>query len=509
MTTLVQTRQPLQVLSMSNQPKRRRSSRLAAYDEQDGDFHFTRGSKRVKTEQPAPIPEDEPAPTPPAPAPAPAPRKGRPPKQNKDREAPPPQQQPPAPKRSSKRRSSQITTQQEEAPPPPPPPQRSTRQRTRTSLENIEKEETTAKATTKKATNGVSRKQQRIVEEPPEDAAQSTPTDMHRGGRGGDNASESKKIALPFSDTPIINRNKEMRRKTGGRRSSLGMRGRRASSLIENGHSAIPHKEVDPSQFYKHIEADGLTEPRRMKQLLTWCGERALAEKPPLGSLNSNAILGARAIQDQLLKDFAAKSEFSDWFAREDIPRPPAIVKPNPRNIEHEEKIRELEERIKRLKAEKKTWQTLKQPPPELPPLFRPASTSSSSLETDIRPLPDASLLDPDEAQVLASLLPTDPSSSSSSSSQSHASMRPRIHARLQALQASLEFKIDRLADSVHKVEQRVTTASRQADRVLGLSAARLKEREDKERAATGTKDMPVMEVLRSLGRILPEGGGG
>ncbi|KAI0012598.1 Mis12-Mtw1 protein family-domain-containing protein [Xylariaceae sp. FL0662B] len=475
MTTLVQTRQPLQVLSMSNQPKRRRSSRLAAYDEQDGDFHFTRGSKRVKTEQPAPIPEDEPAP-----APAPAPRKGRPPKQNKDREAPPQ----PAPKRTSKRRSAQITAQQDET----PPPQRNTRQRTRNSLEKMEKEST-------RATNGVPGKQR--VEAPPEAAAQSTPVEVQRG-KGRDNASESKKIALPFSDTPIINRNKEMRRKTGGRRSSLGMRGRRASSLIEHGHSAIPHKEVSPSQFYKHIEADGLPEPRRMKQLLTWCGERALADKPPLGSLNSNAILGARAIQDQLLKDFASKSEFSDWFAREDIPRPPAIVKPNPRNIEHDEKIVELEERIKRLRAEKKTWQSLKQPPPELPPLFAPSSASFAP-ETNPRPLPDASLLDPDEAQMLASL--HDPSSSSTLS-------RPQIQTRLQSFQATLEFKIDRLVDSVHKVEQRVTTASRQADQVLGLSAARLKEREEKERSSTGTKHMPVMEVLRSLGRILPEGGG-
>lgn len=59
----------------------------------------------------------------------------------------------------------------------------------------------------------------------------------------------------------------------------------------------------------------------------------------------------ARAIQDQLLKDFSARSEFSDWFAREEVPqvpRPPAIVKPNPRNIEHDEQIVTLEERIKR-----------------------------------------------------------------------------------------------------------------------------------------------------------------
>ncbi|KAI2779660.1 Mis12-Mtw1 protein family-domain-containing protein [Daldinia loculata] len=497
MTTLVQTRQPLQALSMSNQsqPKRRRSSRLASYDEQDGDFHFTRGSKRAKT-QPEPIPEDEPAPAPaPAPVPIPLPRRGRP-KQNKDREpqpAPPVQPvQPaqPAPRRNAKRRSTQITSDQDEVQtpaPPPPPPQRTTRKRGRPSVDKTEKEPA-------KVTNGVSKKQkERIEEEVQEEAIQSTPVDEHKG-KGRDNASDSKKIALPFSDTPIINRNKEMRRKTGARRSSLGMRGRRASSLIDNGHSAIPHKAVDPAEFYKHIEAD-LMEPRRMKQLLTWCGERALSEKPPLGSLNSNEILGARAIQDQLLKDFSSKSEFSDWFSREEIPRPPAIVKPNPRNIEHEEKIVALEERVKRLKAEKRAWQSLKQPPPELPPLFPSSDSNSQSL-----PLPDASLLDSEEAQILATL--TDPSTA----------IKPqKIQSRLQALQNSLDFRIDHLSDNVQKLEHRVKTGGLQADRVLALSAARLKEREEKERASAGTKDMPVMEVLRSLGRILPPetGGGG
>lgn len=180
----------------------------------------------------------------------------------------------------------------------------------------------------------------------------------------------AQKIALPFSDTPVINRNKEMRKKGGNggsRRSSLGMRGRRASSLIENGHSAIPHKEVDPSEFYKHIEAESLLEPRRMKQLLTWCGERALCEKPPHGSRGSSAILGgeyhlcfvvrgslaniseiARAIQDQLLKDFGTRPEFSDWFGREDLPRPPVVLKPNPKNLEHDAKIAELETSVQR-----------------------------------------------------------------------------------------------------------------------------------------------------------------
>lgn len=110
---------------------------------------------------------------------------------------------------------------------------------------------------------------------------------------------DATKIALPFADTPIIRRNKEMRKgvENAYRRSSLGNRGRRASSLIDGGKSngkaslfheshfhtdqnvALPHDEVESREFYKHIES-GLPEPRRMKQLLTWCGTRALIEKP-------------------------------------------------------------------------------------------------------------------------------------------------------------------------------------------------------------------------------------
>lgn len=120
-----------------------------------------------------------------------------------------------------------------------------------------------------------------------------TPMDLDRATHSDE--SPPQKIALPFSDTPIINRNRELRKGGGGaRRSSLGMRGRRASSLIENGHSAIPHREVDPAEFYKHIESDSLLEPRRMRQLLTWCGERALSEKPPHGNRGSGAILGGK-----------------------------------------------------------------------------------------------------------------------------------------------------------------------------------------------------------------------
>lgn len=54
-------------------------------------------------------------------------------------------------------------------------------------------------------------------------------------------------------------------------------------------------------------------------------------------------------IKESLLKDFGNKSEFSDWFNREDKLPPPTkvIKKPNPRNIELEENLVGLEARLK------------------------------------------------------------------------------------------------------------------------------------------------------------------
>lgn len=487
----------------------------AVYDEEDGDFIFTRGPKRQK-----PSPKEPPAPTsapPPAPEPQPAPTakkpRGRPSNGLKRAASPTLLNGEGAPSTTSKR----PTRRKLNSSPPPPdepsavPKKRATR-KTRSSTEELAEEGQVvlptrtngAKSTSKdegakKSGRKASRKQPPppVVEE-----AQATPDKVDKLLEKDPHA---QKIALPFSDTPINRKNKEFRKKGGaggggGRRSSMSMRGRRASSLIESGHSAIPHREVGAAEFYKHIEAEGLSEPRRMKQLLTWCGERALSEKPKHGTAGAPAVLGARAIQDALLKDFGSKSEFSDWFSREDEPsdaagkpKRPVVVKPNPINVEHEQKIAALEKRIKRLKETRKSWRALQAPLPQVPPLYPQDGDPKKA------PLPDPSLLDAEEAKMLDFL--TGPSSS-------FANLKTTTRSRLHAVQSGVEFKVDHLADSVHKMDLRVVTAGRQADRVLALGSGRLREREEKEREAVGTKEMPTMEVLRSLSRILPENGG-
>jgi kinetochore protein Mis13/DSN1 len=133
--------------------------------------------------------------------------------------------------------------------------------------------------------------------------------------------------------------------------------------LDANSFAALPHSEVDVSDFYKYIE-QSLPEPRRMKQLLTWCGSRALPEKPSGDVKNANAIMAARAIQQELIDDFASKPELSDWFSRvwqtkgyqrdsaltsiQEETAPPVVKKPNPQNEKNKTTLEELEEEVKR-----------------------------------------------------------------------------------------------------------------------------------------------------------------
>jgi kinetochore protein Mis13/DSN1 len=239
---------------------------IKAYDEEDGDFVFTRGAKRTKT-----------APTEPQPTPAPAPpaKKTRKTKE-KEHDA-----EPVTTVKKPRGRKMSFSTPKEPDTITLPKRRKSTR---RPADQQINGESSTRVNDTDSIDyDAIDMVGASAAEEPSRSTVEVT--------------KQTSVIALPFSDTPIINRNKELRKKGNGtRRSSLGMRGRRASSLIDNGHSAIPHREVDTVEFYKHIEADGLSEPRRMKQLLTWVGERALGEKPSHGDPDSAAYLAGTCI---------------------------------------------------------------------------------------------------------------------------------------------------------------------------------------------------------------------
>ncbi|KZF19645.1 hypothetical protein L228DRAFT_263512 [Xylona heveae TC161] len=367
--------------------------------------------------------------------------------------------------------------------------------------------------------------------------------------------SNETKIALPFADTPVIKRNKELRKggsQGGHRRSSVGMRGRRASSLIDSGtSSAMPHREVGEADFYKHIEGEGLPEPRRMRQLLMWCATRALGDKPSYSTGDGNARLAARVIQEELLKDFSNRGDLSDWFSRDEDSAPAVVVKkPNPRNEANAAKVQELEADLKRIKQERKAWEALNKPPdhtplpaPSVPPDAHPAASSTASLSNQPTSSSSSSSA-PSTIPTLPSTTPTLPSSSTSSSSTAprlpppstiptstpaststapstidpslldpeqanfltsltaHPDTGDSTQHHLHDLASGLEFKVDLLAEGLHHLSQYRETADHVASRVLALAADRLEQRDVQGKEASGTRDVSTQDVLRALSRV-------
>lgn len=102
--------------------------------------------------------------------------------------------------------------------------------------------EATEQQEQQKTSNSEEPRRGRAKERPPDarvDKAAKTPQQDQDDGLRVERKRKGTKIALPFADTPVIQRNKEMRQTSSEnqRRSSSTMRGRRASSLIDSGTS--------------------------------------------------------------------------------------------------------------------------------------------------------------------------------------------------------------------------------------------------------------------------------
>ncbi|KAH8695009.1 Mis12-Mtw1 protein family-domain-containing protein [Talaromyces proteolyticus] len=309
------------------------------------------------------------------------------------------------------------------------------------------------------------------------------------------------KIALPMADTPVIRRNKEMRQERSGReqrRSSLGMRGRRASSLIDSGASnAIPHKEVSTAEFYKHIASDGPSEPRRMKQLLTWCATRAMEQKPSQSSsVDDDARRAARFIQEQLIEDITNKSELSDWFARDDAPTPTVIVKkPNPKNIQNAEKLKELESQITRLQNEKQALKALLRPP-SIPKLEAPSPQGNSEyFSSSHTSLPiDTATLDPQQKSIITTI-GLETLQRNKNNKVDKKTLQPTVtnpplppatvSNRLSHITSSLAPTLDAFASGLHDIDIYRSSADRLSSEILRICSQRLEERDIRNAAQT------------------------
>lgn len=249
----------------------------------------------------------------------------------------------------------------------------------------------------------------------------------------------SERIALPLSDTPIIRKNKEMRKqKSGVRRSSLGNRGKRASS-IGNGFVAVPHSAVSPQEFYKHLDSS-MPEPHRMKQLLLWSLKRVMEKQeetfnqikvdPKISVEDKTAINVARFIQEEIVRDVAEGRINTSWWNRpEDSNFAEIVKKPNVQNVTNLKNYKAFENRYEELLKEREQWEARLKEVEKL-------STDLVSEKTKLGSV--------DEKQAVYKQYPfletlNDPSSSSKS-----------ILHRLESGLDELEREVEKLEDFVH-----------------------------------------------------------
>ncbi|RAK94147.1 hypothetical protein BO79DRAFT_233968 [Aspergillus costaricaensis CBS 115574] len=482
--------------------------RKAVFEEDIEGFQFSRiTTKKAKPSEPKKVP----SPVPEEPA-QPSPRRGRPPKKRVEEKKTevteePKKQAEGTGKRRTRGAAKTSVAPVEPAPEPEPQPQpqpqqqratRSTRKHDQVETVPLEKKRRKGRPSNSK-TDALQPEQSQPQPQPQPRNGFVSPEPQQSG--------TATTIALPLADTPVIQRNKEMRGKKsvkgGNRRSSLGMRGRRASSLIDSGASnALPHKKVDTADFYKHIAAD-LPEPRRMRQLLIWCGTRAMGDKPSGSrSEDESARLAARVIQEELLKEFSSNSELSNWFGREDATPPTLVVKKeNPKNIQNAEKIQELEEQIQRLQKERHALNALLRPtdiprikpaPPE-----QPESDSVPSSQPSPPEQIDLSLLEPSQREIFAQINPEaakqqqpDTQPMETETAAPVPTLLPQmspstVSTRLSRITNSLAPTLDSLAAGIHDIDLYRTMSDTVSTRILRICAERLDERDARRRLAT------------------------
>ncbi|GFN21225.1 hypothetical protein AtubIFM55763_008984 [Aspergillus tubingensis] len=482
--------------------------RKAVFEEDIEGFQFSRiTTKKAKPSEPKKVP----SPVPEEPA-QPSPRRGRPPKKRVEEKKTevveePKKQAEGTGKRRTRGAAKNSVAPVEPAPEPEPQPQPQTQQQRATRSTRKHDQVETVPLEKKRRKGRPSNSKTDALQQ---EQSQPQPQPQPRNGFVSPEPQQSgtaTTIALPLADTPVIQRNKEMRGKKsvkgGNRRSSLGMRGRRASSLIDSGASnALPHKKVDTADFYKHIAAD-LPEPRRMRQLLIWCGTRAMGDKPSGSrSEDESARLAARVIQEELLKEFSSNSELSNWFGREDATPPTLVVKKeNPKNIQNAEKIQELEEQIQRLQKERHALNALLRPadiprikpaPPE-----QPESDSVPSSQPSPPEQIDLSLLEPSQREIFAQINPeaakqqqpdTQPMETEPAAPEPNLlpQMSPStVSTRLSRITNSLAPTLDSLAAGIHDIDLYRTMSDTVSTRILRICAERLDERDARRRLAT------------------------
>ncbi|KAL1405778.1 hypothetical protein Q8F55_007451 [Vanrija albida] len=195
---------------------------------------------------------------------------------------------------------------------------------------------------------------------PPGSWAMGPPASVRRGRRST-RALGDMVVPLPIADTPIISRNRDMRNEMD-RRSSLTMRGKRASSSFGRGEPSYPHSSVPSEQFYRHIDT-GIPEPIKARWLISWCAKRAMDEHMAEGKGKRRAadadevdkLLGD--VMDDFVSNLAKGNVDTNVFGDPTAASASALnIRPHPRNVENRKTQEKENAVIKRMKTEDRDW---------------------------------------------------------------------------------------------------------------------------------------------------------
>ncbi|KAG0094237.1 hypothetical protein BGZ93_007460 [Podila epicladia] len=292
--------------------------------------------------------------------------------------------------------------------------------------------------------------------------------------------------AIPMRETPMINKNKDLR--SGSRRSSFAMRGKRASS-IGNGFSDEPP-------------------PVRMKQLMAWCARKMIDNngetKTATGHTRSaTALKIAKLVEEEALARLVAGKFSVSWYSR------PADLKgsktsskpkkPHAQNVSNLKRLQEYETQIAKLKQEDDQWTevitsynnfhaALLDNEPALPPGNEPIMVPESlteDIELDLLTADERSLWD--KHILKQSHQPSTQSAAKAGSSSSASKKLTREGDGPKSLNdkkwiteimSSLETEVDQLRDTLY-VASRFDKVTRQyTDQVLEQIAIALDERQ-------------------------------
>ncbi|KAG8968143.1 hypothetical protein FRC03_008496 [Tulasnella sp. 419] len=171
-------------------------------------------------------------------------------------------------------------------------------------------------------------------------------------------------VPLPVRDTPLISKNREMRKeKTERRKSSMGARSARVSESFGAGIVATPHAAVESSSFYTHISPE-LPEAIRIRQLLVWCAHRAVSASTPDGpssklpSLSASQSRILSTIQEDVMKMMCLGKVSTSLGQGDDEPAPPRkkVIKEHPRNVINQQEEKKFQQKHESAKAEDLAW---------------------------------------------------------------------------------------------------------------------------------------------------------